>query len=232
MAAYPAAGRSSWFFRSMAVLLLVIVFAGFAPTYYLRTDDKPALAPLYMIHGAVFTAWFALFLVQSMLIASRRVKIHRILGWASLGLVPPMLTSGILVGLDALRRGVAAPPFGAETFFFFSVSDMAGFAVLYGLGVWARRAHSAHKRLMLFAAISLVLPAAGRIADSIGLGPAGAGLQIALCISVAGYDLVTRRTIHWATWTGGLLVAAKLLGIVTIGTSAWWLSVAAYWRDL
>src|SRR4051812_16196797 len=72
------------FFGGMAVLLCVVVFIGFSPTYFragmMRT---PLPNTLLHIHGAVFTTWMILYLVQSALISARRVAWHRSLGIAA-----------------------------------------------------------------------------------------------------------------------------------------------------
>jgi len=60
------------FFVIMASAVIVTVFAGFAPTFYLRgafTQDRP-MSLLLHVHGIVFSAWVIVFLVQTVLIAS------------------------------------------------------------------------------------------------------------------------------------------------------------------
>ncbi len=67
----------SRFFTTMAVLLLVIVFVGFAPSFYLKIFfDTPELPWYVHLHGAVLTAWFTLFLAQTVLIATKRTATH------------------------------------------------------------------------------------------------------------------------------------------------------------
>src|SRR5687768_5057694 len=74
-----------WFFGAMGLGLAVIVFVGFAPTYYLPRAGAPGLAPHLHAHGAVTTAWLLLFVVQVGLVAAHRTDLHRKLG--ALGLV-------------------------------------------------------------------------------------------------------------------------------------------------
>src|SRR4051794_26051747 len=78
-----------FFFGGMAILLCVIVYIGFSPTYFgagmLRA---PLPSPILHIHGAAFTLWMILFLVQSALISARRVKWHRSLGIVAFCLPP------------------------------------------------------------------------------------------------------------------------------------------------
>ena len=73
--------RERWFYVAMSIAVVVTVFAGFAPTFFLRPYYTSApLMPLLKVHGVVFTSWIALFLAQTLLIARHRVDVHRRLG--------------------------------------------------------------------------------------------------------------------------------------------------------
>src|SRR6185437_10363092 len=64
-----------------AIAALLIVFAGFARTFYLNGYlAKFPLTGLLYLHGAVMTLWFATFLVQVRLVASGRTSLHRRFG--------------------------------------------------------------------------------------------------------------------------------------------------------
>src|SRR5260221_10613059 len=66
-----------------ALVAILAMFAGFAPTYYLKgAFGTPDLSTLRHVHGVVMSAWFALFLVQARLVATGRTQIHRKLGVA------------------------------------------------------------------------------------------------------------------------------------------------------
>src|ERR1041385_6821040 len=104
----------SIFFPLMAIALAGIVFAGFAPTFYLREQfDGPPLSMLKLVHGTAFTAWIALLVTQTGLVAADRRNIHRKLGVAGFGLALLMVLLGTTLSLDALRRGMA--PAGAPS---------------------------------------------------------------------------------------------------------------------
>ena len=49
--------------------------------YILQVYDTPPLSGLLQIHGAAFTAWILLLIVQTRLIAYGRRDIHRLLGF-------------------------------------------------------------------------------------------------------------------------------------------------------
>ena len=72
------------FYTGMALAAAVVVFVGFAPTYFLRGSDQSTPLPTYLhVHGFLFTTWIALFIAQTSLVAARRTDLHRRLGWAA-----------------------------------------------------------------------------------------------------------------------------------------------------
>src|ERR1700682_3571082 len=74
------------FYTWAAVVAALVVFAGFARTYYVKgAFGTPDLSALKHLHGFVMTAWFTLFLVQVRLVATGRTRIHRKLGVAGAG---------------------------------------------------------------------------------------------------------------------------------------------------
>src|SRR5262245_2356829 len=86
--------RERLFYVGMTVAIILTVFAGFAPTYYLRSHfGGPPLRPLVQVHGSVFTLWLVLFLVQTTLVAAGRVRLHRLLGMGG------MVVAVLMVGL-------------------------------------------------------------------------------------------------------------------------------------
>ena len=97
--------RDRWFFGGMAAVAALAVFAGFAPTYYLKgLYGTPALSTVRHLHGIVFTLWMILFLVQTTLISARRHSWHRRLGIAGTGLAGVMLIVGTAVAIAAARH--------------------------------------------------------------------------------------------------------------------------------
>src|SRR5678815_4136309 len=93
----------------------ITTFSGFARTYYLRLVSGGPTATLsggpfttaFHVHGALFTAWVLLFIVQTALISSRRVAVHRRLGIAGAVLAAAMVAAGALVAVSAAARGAA-----------------------------------------------------------------------------------------------------------------------------
>ena len=81
-----------YFYAGVIAVAAVIVFVGFAPTFYLRSYfHGPTLPTLFVIHGIAFSAWIALIMTQSLLVRSGRVQIHR-----RLGIVGAMLAAAMV----------------------------------------------------------------------------------------------------------------------------------------
>ena len=72
----------SAFFSAMAVVVLVSVLVGFSQTYFVA----PLPNLIVKIHAAVFSLWIFLLIVQTSLVATNRVDVHRRLGLFGFGL--------------------------------------------------------------------------------------------------------------------------------------------------
>lgn len=224
-AANPQAER--WFFSGMALLFLLVTFAGFSRSYYLKgAFGTPPLSPLLHIHGIVFSLWLVLMVVQTGLIAANRRNLHRKLGMAGLGLAIAMLLLGTTTAIVRAKLG-AAPvgPLSPLSFLIIPLGDMLVFAVLCGAAFWYRRQTAAHKRLMLLATITILPAAVARLPfDFVATaGPlAFFGIPDLLVLVCALFDFTQLRRIHPATLWGGLfLIASHPLRMLIAPTAAW-----------
>ena len=223
--------RERLFYVGMSIAVVMTVFAGFAPTYYLRPLFTTApLKPLLHFHGLVFTSWLVLFVVQTTLVAAHRTDIHRRLGLVGGVISALMVLVGVTTALMRAKQDITVPGTPALVFLTVPLGDMSVFAILVAAGFYFRRQPDVHKRLMLLATISILAAATGRLpfafAQNSPVGFFGlADLFIVLCLL---YDLITLRRIHRATALGGLLiVASQPLRLMIGGTHAW--LVVATW---
>jgi hypothetical protein len=151
------------FFSAMILALWAAVLYGFARTYFLAgMISAPLPNRLIHVHGAVFTLWMVLLVVQSTLISARKLAWHRRLGMAGMGLAVAMVVLGVLAANDALRRGAAPPGIDAKTFYVVPITAIGMFAVLVFYAYRARRKPAVHKRLILIATIAIAAAAWGR----------------------------------------------------------------------
>jgi hypothetical protein len=223
--------RDRRFYTGMALASMLTVFVGFAPSFYLKAvfgapgvSGAPILSPLMHVHGLVFTGWIVLFLVQTRLVAGRRLALHRRLGYGAAGLAVVMIVLGIMAAVDAARRG-AAPPGGPPPLVFMIIpfADMAIFATLVGAGVWFRSRAETHKRLMLVSTITILTAAIARWPGVLAGGPLAFFALTDLFVVVGMvYDRLTRGRVHPAYWWGGGLLLASQAGRLALsGTNAW-----------
>jgi hypothetical protein len=219
------------FYSGMAILLCVCVFIGFSPTYFQAGMMRaPLPSPILHIHGAVFTLWMLLFVVQAALISARRVKWHRSLGTVAFCLPPIMIILGVIAAIDALHRGVRIGPLDPAVSAAIPLIGIAGFAIVIYASWRARRRPDAHKRLVLIATVSLVGAAFGRFPWAlIGLPPAAGavtGIGILLLILIV-YELISIRRVHRSTLWAAPLVFASIALAVPIGMTPAWRGFAA-----
>lgn len=225
------------FYGGMGVLLAAIAVAGFAPTFYLRSwfgapptvAGTTELTPLAQFHGAVYTSWMVLFIVQTSLIASRRVKVHRRLGIAGAVLAAIMIVVGYLTATAAAGRGTAPP--GAEPLSFLAVPlfDLVLFAVFITAALLRRRDKETHKRLMLLAYISIIAAGVARLPGLLAYGPfMFFGIAYALALVGVAYDQWSRGRIHRVYYWGIPLLVISVPGRLMLSTTPAWRSFAEF----
>ena len=220
------ARADSIFFPAMALAMALVVFAGFAPSYYLKSvfNAPPPISPLMAMHGAAFTGWIALLVAQTGLVAANRRDMHRALGAAGVALAAAMVVLGLMLPHDALVRGFT-PPGGPPpaVFFIVPVGGILAFLVLVGLGTANRKRADAHKRYMLLATALLVEPAAARLPVVRELPPpVFFGIADLFIVAMIAYDFSQRGRIQRATWIcAAVIVASQVLRLVIGFTPAW-----------
>ena len=221
------------FYSRMAILLVVVVFIGFAPSFYLKgivppyPRPNPTLPPAVLFHGLMFTLWMALLIIQTQLIATRRTEVHMKLGKAALLLAIALVPVMYLTAVWAVARESHPPFTDALNWTAIPLAVIPAFAFLI-YEAWRRRCEAQwHKRLMLSASILFV---AGPGFSRIPLAPPTfwaftvqllAGIVL-LFLPLFLWDRRTTGKIHPATWTGfvtGLAVA--IVPLTLIYTNSW-----------
>lgn len=225
----PAASADRWFFTSMALLMLALVFIGFAPSYYLSGILKPppGLKPattLVHVHAFLFSAWMLLFVLQTQLVAWRRTDLHRLLGTIGFLILPVMIVIATVSALHGVHRASGPPMIPPLTFLAVPLLDVPVFALLIGGALANRRTPQMHKRLMFIAMIGMMSPAIGRMP----LPPPFVGpvaifvLPDLFLFALVLFDLMIMGRVHRATvWGGLLLVGSQVLRVLVWETEGW-----------
>ncbi|HET9317556.1 MAG TPA: hypothetical protein VFQ51_18330 [Vicinamibacteria bacterium] len=230
-AAVPARRSESRFYGAMAAFVLVAVFAGFGPTYYLRPVFRPGqpLSRILHVHGFVFSVWVALFLTQVTLVSARRVDLHRKLGLLGAAWAALMVPVGAAAALHVAAAATGDLAVELRRFLAVQVFDLGVFAALVAAGIVLRRDTQSHKRLMLLAMVSLLPPAVARWPFPPSL-PGGIVtiflLSYLAVLPLAWFDLRTRGSLHRATLWGGLLILLGIPARFLLAASDGWLRFA------
>src|SRR5436190_8952641 len=240
IAAAPADRKSSErkFYSRMALFLALLVLLGFGPSFYLRNivpaypRSNPTLPLAVILHGTVFTLWMAAVIAQTQLISARKHEIHMRLGKLTMLLAILMIPVMYLTGVWQVARANQPPFTDPLTWTIVPLAVIIPFAALVWGGWTNRRNVQTHKRLMLSAAILVVMgPAIGRlpVAPPTLLGftiPYVLGL--ALFIPLVVWDRKTVGNIHPATKFGfTMALVSEAIPLAVFWLNLPWARVAA-----
>jgi len=236
LTASELARRDRVFYTSMSIIALLVVLAGFGPSFFLMAANPNArpLAPIFHIHGAMFTLFMVLYIYQNLLIGQGKRATHMRLGQFAAALGCVMIVMAFVVTIYAGRHGMGGPLKAlpdqtqalAVPFF-----DMFVFAPLFFGALYFRKSNpEAHKRLMTVGIVGGLLGAAiGRAPLFIGELDRQLYLYLALIFAGPVYDLVTRKRIHPAYFFALVPCLLLLTSMrLRIGASEGWHQFAAW----
>jgi hypothetical protein len=206
------------FFTGMSLLMLLIVLVGFAPSYFLRGAVFAHLpSVLVHLHGAVFSSWIILFVIQSSLVSAGNIRLHRKLGVLGALIAGLMVVLGVLAPFGALRRGAELPSFFTPASFLIdNVIGILIFGAFVAVAISKRNNARVHKRILFIANVMLMPPALSRVpfVDShpylIGMIPLG------MILALFVFDLFAWRRPLLVTVIAGLIfvVSNPIMGAV------------------
>ena len=186
------------FYFLMSLLISGIVAYGFSHTINANLFHPAVPRPFILyVHAIVFSAWLVFFILQSALVRTRNVRVHRSIGWFGLAMGALMPVLGVATAVTMGRFDtVQLHQTDAEPTLIIPVFDMAVFATSFGLAMYWRTKPDFHRRLILIACCALTAAAFGRFPSRI-LPPIlfYAGVDFLILLGVAR-DLIVSRRIH------------------------------------
>lgn len=236
----PLHVRDRSFFAAFLALCWLGVAFGFYGASSARVSghaDYPA-PPILVGHAILFTAWLLLLTAQILFVRTKRLRLHKKLGRVGFLLVPLMVYSAVAAEQHSQRFYIRRHDDDLH-FFILPLFYAAAFGVL---SVWAllvaKRDPVSHKRLVLLATTVIVGAAYARwwgneLTLLFGDGFWGtlvntfAGTNMLLGAAV-GYDVATRKRVHW---TYLIVVPALLAGELIcsyIYHADWWMPIARH----
>jgi len=233
-----SAGPVRHFYSVAAALLLVLTVLGFQRFFfhgraYPDRDLAPPIRTLLVLHGVAMSAWMALFLVQPLLIANRKHRVHMSLGMIGAALAAAILVLGWKLGIESAR---VSPPhiriwgLSPRQFMIVPVVSVTIFAAFVAAGVRFRRRAEVHRPMMLLATLAAMPAAVSRI-DSLNelylgtpwetlFGPFFMTLVVGGVLLVARCALTRRFDRPFAAGWAWLVVSSVLM--VRLATSGAW----------
>ena len=188
----------NYFYFSMSLLIAVTVVYGFSHTINADLIHPDIPRPfLLSIHAAVFSGWVVFYILQSALVRTHNVRLHRTIGWFGVGL-------GVLIPVVGIWTAIVMAHFkidhyhsvSAAAFLIVPFFDISAFTVMFALAVYWRKKPEFHRRLMLMATCALTAAAFGRFPEYLLPGPYFyVGVDLLIFLGVAR-DLIVDRRFH------------------------------------
>jgi hypothetical protein len=219
------------FYSRMALFLVLLVLLGFGPSFYLRgivpsyPRPNPTLSPWVIVHGTIFTIWMAIIVAQTQLISARKHAVHMKLGKLGMLFAILMIPVMYLTAVWQVARANQAPFTDPLTWTIVPLTVIIPFAILIWNGWEHRRDVQFHKRVMLSAAIMVVMgPAIGRLPIA---PPTMVGITILLVLGL----VLFLPLFVWDRKTIGQIHPATKLGFA-MASIAIAIPLAVFWFDL
>ena len=225
----PAASDHK-FYTGMAIAMLLTALVGFSRTYFLGLISGHATTitgrvpnGTVHLHAFLFTSWLVLFILQTSLIATHRVKVHRKLGYFGVALAAAMIVVGVQLAVEAARLGAVPPGNNPWNFIAIPFGDITTFAGFFLAAVLWRNDKDKHKRLMILASATLMSAPLVRWPGVLSVGPLlSYVLTLLFPIVAAVYDRRSRGRVHPVYWWGMALIALGVaVRVVLLGSPAW-----------
>ena len=223
------------FFTGLGVVSSLLMFAGFAPTFYLRPFfraqdyligqvlSRDGLPPIVWAHGLVLTLWLALFVAQTLLVATSRTPTHRRLGVFGGVIAVAIVIVGVATATESARQMTLTGESAAASVF---ATGATAFAVFrYVGGGWFAAQATTRTSQALHGSCDDSPVASGAITSlrGVGITPRGRlGCRILLAFSVAIFDRLSQRRVYSVSlWGAGLRSWPPLLGAGAGALPAW-----------
>jgi hypothetical protein len=218
-----------YFYFTMSLLAVTLVVAGFGQTVDAHLFHAAVPRPFILwVHAAAFSAWVLFFVLQSALVRTHNVRVHRSLGWfgAALGafMVPlGVTTSIVMVRFEVLRLNQP----GAPIFLSVPFADMFFFATFFALALYWRKKPELHRRFIFIATAGLLAAAFGRFSQ-LGMHTFFyLGVDSVILLGVIR-DLLVNRRVHpiYRIVLPALIVMQATAMYLFLGAPAWWVRIA------
>ena len=159
-----------FFYTAAGAIFLFLTVIGFRHYIFAgrHVDGTPIDASMLatvIAHSSSIFAWYVLFFVQSLLIATRNRRLHMKLGWSVLAIASTIAITGPIVAIRSSRLNPdkVVADFTAPQFLLIMYAEIAFYVAFVAIAVLNRKQPRIHRPMMLLACLPLLPGATGRI---------------------------------------------------------------------
>lgn len=233
--------QRSRFYLIITILMLMVVLLGFGPRFYLRPFfEQPrhlqmeSLPIKFILHGLLMTLWYVLLVVQSTLVNTKNIQVHKRLGIGlgviavlavisaipvMMGFAPRMVELGFLDVNNPHRVWFQNLQWTNDIFALITFTSMVT------IGFLNRTNKELHRTMMMFASMAFTGPATGRLMEwsSPSLFIEGTvTVYVLFPMAVLIHDWVKARKIpRYAIW-GFLALALSMILTFALPNTEFW----------
>lgn len=218
--------RGDPFYLIMGFVSLLIVLAGFFPTYIYPVVIGTFVAkPFVHLHGSLFFLWIIFSIIQPLLVRTGHTALHRktgvALGVFAIAMVVMGVSMAVISAKVDISRGDDLRP---GSFLLIPLTDMLLFSLFAGLGILRNRRPQDHKRLMFLATVAILPAPYARLLGVLGLENIILVVLVMDSMLFAGIlnDFIQGRKLHRVYLFGGAaLLITHFSRIFLSQTDAW-----------
>lgn len=204
------------FYFWMTVALAALIFGGFGVSYFqpMASGNLRPLSPVVHFHGLFYFAWMLLLMLQSGLVNSGNIALHRTLGTMGISVATGLV---IFASVISVLNIAASLEIGPDPFLFqlmyLNIVAIVSFTILFTMAMNNTRRKDYHRRYILIATIAFIGAGINRFyvfAFEVDFAPfwilyAVSDLFIA---AILLHDWKTLGKLHPASITGAAIVMA------------------------
>lgn len=217
-----------YFYFAMSLLTVAIVVFGFGQTVNSNLIHPAIPRPgILWIHAAVFSTWVLFYVLQSTLVRTHNVRVHRTLGWFGAALGTFMIPLGLYTALIMTRFDVhQLHEAEMATFPGIQLTDMLSFTSFFLLAIYWRRKPELHRRFIFIATSVLLAAAFGRFPYLADHTIFYLGVDTVILLGVVR-DLLVNRHVHtiYRIALPALIAVQATAVYLFLGAPAWWVRV-------
>lgn len=151
-------------------LIIVISLSGFYKSYLSYFPDFSKFQTIIHLHFLAFLGWFALIILQPILIMQKKINLHHKLGKFSYFLAPILVITILLLTREKILREIIVSKEDASLTAFIGLMDAISFSVFYLIAMINKRNLRWHVAFIIGATLIVLNPGMARLLNQFQYG--------------------------------------------------------------